>query len=289
MKLLEIMNYLERLAPLAWQESWDKSGLAIGDPEQEIHHILLALDMDGLTLEEAGKVNADLILTHHPLFFQPLAGVRPIIPEERIVRDLVKRDIAVYAMHTNLDAAPWGVNDSLVKILGLGGEVLPDSLVPLADQENFTDQASWLGFTDQTYLQDLFPGSEFYRGQKPGFVKIVSGEWTRRKIQDLCLMNLGRSCFVNFQEDAPVSRIAVSGGSWDGTWLDEASKRGVNAIVTGEMKYHDQIACRERGIAIFATGHDVSERPVLSFLREALKVQFRDRLSVFTYEGIRYW
>ncbi len=276
MKLVEIMKYLDLLAPLAWQESWDKSGLAIGDPEQDVANVLLALDLASRAVEQAFEMGADLLVTHHPPFFHPLEGVRAEVPEEKLIRDLVRADLAVYAMHTNLDAAPWGVNDSLFHQLGLAGEVSPEPLVPLVGESACVVEVP------------LFAGHEAYQGMKPGFGKVLSGSYTRYTLQDLCWTKLASPCQVNFEEDAPLGRIVLSGGSWDGAWLPLLVERKIDAVITGEMKYHEQIACRERGISAFMLGHDVSERLVLPFLAKALETHFAGELHVRTYEGLKY-
>ena len=109
MKLKAIIKSMECLAPADWQEDWDKSGLQMGDPEEEVPKILLALDADSRAAEKASACGAGLIITHHPLFFNPAEGLRSYVPEEALLRRLIKEDIAVYSAHTNLDAAPWSL------------------------------------------------------------------------------------------------------------------------------------------------------------------------------------
>ena len=90
MKLGQITKYLERIVPLEWQESWDKSGLQIGGADWEIQKILLALDVNKASLEKAIEFDADLIVSHHPLFFNPLEGVRDDHVEEGLVSCLIQ-------------------------------------------------------------------------------------------------------------------------------------------------------------------------------------------------------
>ncbi len=281
MKLKHIVHYLEAVVPLAWQEDWDKSGLQIGDPEQDIHKVLVALDADGQALAKALEVHADLIVTHHPLFFHPLAGVRSYVPEEKIVRTLLQNNISVYSMHTNLDAAPWGVNDKLARKLGFGRNLLREPLIPLGMEQLPIN------------LTALFPTSTYYRGMTPGFVSLVELPLTRFDLWRNCQDKLQAPCQVNFAEDSQLNLIALSGGSWDNSWLETAVTRGVQAIITGEMRYHEQVACRERGIATYTVGHDVSERQVLPFVADVLKAKSHalaeeEKVEVFIEGGLDY-
>lgn len=114
-----IIDALERLAPRRLAEEWDSVGLQIGSPAQEIHGISIALDLNEQALAAAERAGANLIVCHHPLIFKPLKQIRTDRPEGRLVAQLLKRDIAVYVAHTNLDIAQGGVNDVLAARLGL--------------------------------------------------------------------------------------------------------------------------------------------------------------------------
>ena len=105
MRLREVIAGLNELAPEGYQESWDNSGLQIGDLDSEIHNVCIALDLDDAVVEEAIAHNADLIVTHHPLIFSPL---KRITTEDFIGKRLLKlarTGISYYAMHTNFDIA----------------------------------------------------------------------------------------------------------------------------------------------------------------------------------------
>ncbi len=111
MKLWLWMEELEKLAPLSMACDWDNPGLLVGRREKEVRRILIALDADDAVTEQAEKEQADLILTHHPLIFRP---VRSVTDQDFLGRRLLKligNDMALYAMHTNFDAAPGGMAD----------------------------------------------------------------------------------------------------------------------------------------------------------------------------------
>lgn len=120
MKLSEIINFFEQTAPLAIQESYDNSGLLVGDANNEIAKALISLDVTDEVIDEAIKEKCSLIISHHPLIFKPLKKLTSQSLTERLVVKAIKNDIAIYAMHTNLDNFSKGVNAILAKKLGIG-------------------------------------------------------------------------------------------------------------------------------------------------------------------------
>ena len=118
-KIIEIANYLETLAPPALQESYDNAGLIVGDPEKRITSALLSIDVTEAVVDEALRKNAGLIVAHHPVIFSGLKKLTGRNYVERTVLKAVKNEIAIYAAHTNLDAAPNGVNETICRKLNL--------------------------------------------------------------------------------------------------------------------------------------------------------------------------
>ncbi len=119
MKIEEIIRYLEQLAPLSLQESYDNSGLLIGSPDKEVRRALITLDITQAVLDEAIDEGAGLIIAHHPLIFKGLKRLNGGNLVEDLVIKAIKNDISVYAIHTNLDNVAEGVNLRLAKQLGL--------------------------------------------------------------------------------------------------------------------------------------------------------------------------
>jgi len=119
MKLNIITSYLEEIAPLSLQESYDNSGLIIGWPEMEIHGALISLDVTTDIVQEAIDLGCNLIIAHHPLIFKGLKKLIGKTDVEKSVIMAVKNDVAIYAIHTNLDNVYEGVNHQLANKLGL--------------------------------------------------------------------------------------------------------------------------------------------------------------------------
>lgn len=119
MKLKEICSYLDSELPLSFQESYDNSGLQVGDPGQEVRSALLTIDVTEEVADEAMGRGSDLIISHHPLIFNPLKRIAGRTSSERIIRKCIKNDIAVYSAHTNLDITHSGVSSKMAEKLRL--------------------------------------------------------------------------------------------------------------------------------------------------------------------------
>ena len=117
--LRQIAEAIEAFAAPGLAEPWDRSGLQVGDPEQTVHSVLVALDPSPAAVAEAERRGAELLLTHHPLLLKPLDRVDLSSPRGAVVARLLRAGIGLYAAHTNLDRAEGGVNDALARSLGL--------------------------------------------------------------------------------------------------------------------------------------------------------------------------
>lgn len=119
MKCSNIMQVMEGWAPQRYAESWDHVGLQVGDPEQSVKKIFLALTPTGDVIDRAVMAKADLLITHHPLIFKALNHMRLTDSPMREVASLIRHRMGLFVAHTNLDAAVGGVNDILANYLSL--------------------------------------------------------------------------------------------------------------------------------------------------------------------------
>lgn len=119
MQVRQITQYLESIAPLAFQESYDNAGLIIGRPEDEVSGILISLDITEEIVDEAISKHLNLIVSHHPIIFSGLKKLNGKNYIERCVAKAIKNDIAIYAAHTNLDSVFGGVNSKICEKLAL--------------------------------------------------------------------------------------------------------------------------------------------------------------------------
>lgn len=118
-KLKEITQYLESLAPLALQESYDNAGLILGSSDTEVSSVLITLDVTEDVVDEAIEKGAQLIVAHHPIVFSGLKKITGKNFVERSLLKAIKNEIAIYAAHTNLDSVTGGVNSKICEKIGL--------------------------------------------------------------------------------------------------------------------------------------------------------------------------
>ncbi len=119
LKVKDILKVLQEKAPLALQESYDNSGLLIGDKELPVKKALVCIDLNEDVLEEAIRKDCTLVISHHPLIFKPIRKIVPENLQSRIIIRAIQQQIAVVAMHTNLDNSHLGVNMMIGRKLGL--------------------------------------------------------------------------------------------------------------------------------------------------------------------------
>lgn len=119
MKIKEVINYLETLAPPMYQESYDNAGLIVGHPDTELTGVLFCLDSTEAVVDEAIQKGCNLIIAHHPIVFSGLKRFNWKGYIERTVMKAIKFDVCIYAAHTNLDNVSHGVNSKIAEMLGL--------------------------------------------------------------------------------------------------------------------------------------------------------------------------
>lgn len=127
MKIKDIATALEELAPLAYQESYDNCGLLVGEANAAVKGILVTLDVTEAVIDEAVRERCNLVIAHHPLIFSGLKKITGRNQVERAVIKAIKKDVAIYAIHTNLDNVSQGVNKRICDVLGL---LKPEILQP---------------------------------------------------------------------------------------------------------------------------------------------------------------
>ncbi|MBS7360312.1 MAG: Nif3-like dinuclear metal center hexameric protein, partial [Oscillospiraceae bacterium] len=115
MKIKEIYDYLDRIAPFSTAAEWDNTGLSVGSLENDVKKIYIALDVTSDSLKEAVSFGADLFLTHHPLIFNPVN----LIERGSLIYKAVESGITFISAHSNLDIASGGVSDTLGDLCGI--------------------------------------------------------------------------------------------------------------------------------------------------------------------------
>ncbi|MFZ4521000.1 MAG: Nif3-like dinuclear metal center hexameric protein [Bacteroidales bacterium] len=119
MKIAAVTQYLESISPLPLQEDYDNCGLLLGNPEADITKALLCLDLTPEVMNEAILRQCNLIISHHPFIFKGLKKLTRGLPETTILTEAIRNDVAIYAIHTNLDNTPHGLNAWVLNQLGI--------------------------------------------------------------------------------------------------------------------------------------------------------------------------
>lgn len=240
MKIAEIIQIIENFAPLRWQESWDNSGMQVGDPNQEATAALLTLDVTMDSVELARQMGANLIISHHPLIFSGLKSITVATQVGQIVIEAIKHGITIYACHTNMDSAPRGINWRL---------------------------ASDLNLSDIKVLESIPGESEVGMG-RIGTIETTASELIRN-VQEKFNLSVVRT--NNFCDRA-IRRIALCGGS-GGSLIDAAISSGADAYVTGDLKYHDFQKAGDK-LLLIDIGHYEGEIAVLEIFQSIIKEKF---------------
>ena len=115
----DVTKYLEKIAPLHLQESYDNSGLQVGDYKSKVKGLLVSLDVTMEVIDDAINQQCNLIVAHHPIIFGEIKNVTKSSLIGSIVFKAIKNNINIYAIHTNLDNVPNGVNSKIAEVIGL--------------------------------------------------------------------------------------------------------------------------------------------------------------------------
>lgn len=244
-KAKEIYRYLDQIAPFDIQMDFDNAGFLVGDREAEVSRVMVALDVTGDVVREAGRKKCQLIVSHHPLIFHPLKSVVPQDPTQAVVAQLLRRGIAVISAHTNLDLAPGGVNDVLMDVLGVKTQGV---LEPMGNREGLGDYG-------------LGRWGELPQAEEPksfaARVKKALGTKSVRAVPGM----------------GPVRKVAVCGGA-GGDMVELAASLGMDAYVTADVKHHEFLAARALGITLLDAGHYATENPAMDALAVRLAKAF---------------
>ncbi len=115
MRLADVIDHLDQIAPPQYAEAWDNVGLLVGDREQIVRKAILCIDYTDAVAEEAKREGCDFAIAYHPPIFKPLTRVT----ESSLIFDAIRRGVAIYSPHTALDVAEGGTNDALADVIGL--------------------------------------------------------------------------------------------------------------------------------------------------------------------------
>lgn len=240
----DILHFVETLAPRAMKMDWDNVGLLCGSRSTPVTKVLVALDPFEHVCKEAAEMGAQLIVTHHPLIFRPLANVTDETSIGRGILQLCRSGISAINAHTNLDCAPGGVNDVLAQALGLENAIV---IRPKGLDENGQEWGLLRCGTVEEQSLAQFLGTVKERLQCRGLRYVNGGK--------------------------PVHKVAVGGGSCADGMLD-ALDAGCDTFVTADIKYNQFWDAHDLGLNLIDAGHFHTENPVVAVLAEKIAAAF---------------
>lgn len=240
MKCRDLIKQLESIAPVYYAEKWDNVGLIVGDEEQEIHKVLIALDPSTEVIEQAIKEQCDMIITHHPLIFSPMKKITNCDFIGRRILSMMNHSIAYYAMHTNMDVAIMA--EESATMVGLNNTV---ALEPIeADKEN-------IGIGRFGSLETTMTLFELAKKVKEKF-----------KLDDVRVVG---------ELSNEIKQVAISTGSGE-DFIENAIQKGADVLITGDIRHHKALDAIERNLNIIDAGHFGTERFMVEWLASHLEV-----------------
>lgn len=221
----EIIEQIEAVYDRKYALSWDNVGLLVGRDDKEVKKIYLALDPTEGVIEEAIRMQADMLITHHPLIFGSIKCVNNLDFEGRRVLKLAQNDISYYAMHTNYDVK--GMADLSIRKLGAeSGEVLDVTCVDTDGKE-----------------------------EGIGRVYDLKEPMTLKDCCELVKRAYGLDCVRVFGDtEANVHRLAICPGAGKSD-ISAALASGADVYVTGDIGHHDGLDANAQGLAVIDAGH----------------------------------
>jgi len=244
----DVFEYLDSIAPVEMKMGDDNVGFLVGRAGAGVTRIVVSLDITGEVVQEALELGAELIVSHHPLFFSR----RSVTDEDatgKILVQMLAGGLSAICMHTNLDAAEGGVNDALATAAGISGDCGKAELLSVSGRLP-TGEAYSYGRVGR--LKAPCPLPKYMRELKAAL-----------KADGLRYHDAGRE----------VCTVAVVGGS-GGDEFHNAVLLGCDTFVTGEMKYHMFLEAKELGVNLVEGGHFQTENLITDVVACKLRVAF---------------
>lgn len=227
-----VLDWLNEIAPFETAESYDNVGLLVGSVHAPADRILVALDVTPDVLDEAERLDAQLIVTHHPLMFRGTKRILEDDYEGQLISRMIRKNISMIAAHTNLDQSP----------LYSGSAVLAQKL----GLQNMRHE----GFM---FVGDLTDGP-------------VRADALCKRIADC----EGDFIYQYGADDAMITTLGISGGAYD-EGFEQARAMGAQAYLTGEVRHHNALAACGTGFVLYQGGHYGTEGILVPALAGALQ------------------
>lgn len=233
----KIISSLEEKYPKVLAEEWDNVGLLLGDIKKEIKRVQLSIDATQKAIDRAVENEVDMIITHHPFIFKGLKSIDLSSVMGKKIKTLIKNDINIYSLHTNLDSAKGGLNDYILNLLGV-----EESRVI---EKNRADETCGIG--------------RIYKLEKECSLEEYI-EFLKQKLE------LESVRLTTQDESVKIKRIALINGSAMSYWR-KVKTLGADLFITGDVGYHEALDAQESGLSVVDIGHFESEQHFSKLLK----------------------
>jgi len=245
--LKDMLDILEKAAPSHIAEEWDNPGLQVGHLSHKIEKIFISLDPTPEAVKEASLRNAQLLLTHHPLFFKPLLCLNREVYPGNVIYAAFKKGISIVAAHTNLDMTQGGINDILADLFNL------QNMEMLKKRAGLMMDDAGLGRIGN------LPEAVTLAAMVKGVKRVLGVERVR----------------VLGKKKTQISRVAIVGGAGGGM-VSVAFEKGADLLVTGEIRHHEALEAKTLGLSLIDGGHFHTEKTALAIFADHLKKKLKD-------------
>ena len=243
MKVIDFLEFIDSKFPFDNACGFDNVGLLVGDSQSTVTKVLVTLDCDVFAVDKAINEKAELIITHHPIIFEGLKS----ITENDIVFKLIKNNISVISVHTNLDFTVGGVNTTLANALDL------NDIEYIECEDNVVLQKG----TISPICADGF--AERIKTALKTQVKYVDGE-------------------------KPIDTVLICSGAGS-EYLEVAKAQKIDAFVTSEVKHHLFLDAKHNNISLFDAGHFNTEDIVVEPLKNLLEENFKETVFITNHDS----
>ncbi len=244
-KLKDIVVFFDSAAPFYMKFDFDNIGHIVGFSDAEVSKVLVALDITDEVVDEAVELGAQLIVSHHPVIFEPLKRVTDDDIKGKKIIKMIQNGVSAVCLHTNMDSAEGGVNDALMSAMGAG-------VIGLLDPHGCHPDGKPYGVSRYGELEEEIELEEF-------LIRIRNN------------LNANGLRYVNGGKK--VKKIACCGGAGAGDML-KALQKGCDTYVTSDLKYDHFLAAKELGLNLIDADHFCTENVVVPVLYNMLKNTF---------------
>ncbi len=280
MKIQDITSFLENIAPGHLQESYDNAGLITGDPQWECTGIIASLDATEAVVAEAIEKKCNLIVAHHPIIFSGLKKITGRNYVEKTVIAAIKNDIAIYAIHTNLDNLINGVNGKMADMLGLVNRQIlqpkkglvrklsvfvPEENAEKVRQAIFEQGGGQIGNYSECSFNTTGEGTfKAGAGANP-FVGKIGEQHTEKEVRvELVFQHWNESAIIKAMLQAhPYEEVAYDISTLDNEYAAIGS--GLTVTVALAVAEHPLVSVNVTTYVVFALGLAATTFPVVAF------------------------